>query len=70
MTDHDKNLQLSLLFLRLTFFLVMFMWTVDKVINPGHAARVYEKFYYIAGLDFVGMYAIGAIEIKSYLHIK
>lgn len=63
MTDHDKKLQLSLLCLRLTVFLVMFMWTIDKFINPGHAAKVFEKFYYIAGVESVVMYAIGAIEI-------
>ena len=63
MTDHDKKLQLSLLFLRLTVFLVMFMWTIDKFINPGHAAKVYESFYYIAGLESVVMYSIGVIEI-------
>lgn len=61
--DEDKKLQWSLLFLRLSVFLVMFMWTIDKFINPGHAAKVYEKFYYIAGLGDVVMYAIGAIEI-------
>ena len=63
MTDHDKQLQLSLLFLRLTVFLVMFMWTIDKFINPEHAAKVYEKFYYIAGLDSAVLYAIGVVEI-------
>lgn len=61
--DEDKKLQWSLLFLRLSVFLVMFMWTIDKFINPGHAAKVYEKFYYIAGLGDAVMYAIGAIEI-------
>ena len=61
--DVDKRLQWSLLFLRLSVFLVMFMWTIDKFINPGHAAKVYEKFYYIAGLGDVVMYAIGAIEL-------
>ena len=63
MTDHDKRLQLSLLLLRLSVFLVMFMWTIDKFINPGHAAAVYEKFYYIPGLDSAVMYALGGIEI-------
>ena len=63
MTNQDKNLQWSLLFLRLTVFLVMFMWTIDKFINPEHAGEVYEKFYHIAGLESVAMYAIGAIEI-------
>ena len=63
MTDHDKRLQLSLLFLRLSVFLVMFMWTIDKFINPGHAASVYANFYYIPGLDSAVMYALGGIEI-------
>ena len=63
MTDQDKKLQVSLLFLRLSVFLVMFMWTIDKFINPGHAAKVYESFYHIAGLQSVVMYGIGVIEI-------
>jgi len=67
MEDHDTKLQLSLLFLRLTVFLVMFMWTIDKFINPAHAAKVYEKFYYIAGLESVVIYAIGVVEISILL---
>lgn len=63
MTNQDKKLQVSLLLLRLTVFLVMFMWTIDKFINPGHAAKVYESFYYIDGLESVVMYALGSIEI-------
>ena len=63
MTDTDKKLEITLLLLRLSVFLVMFMWTMDKFINPGHAAKVYEKFYYIAGLEAVVMYATGALEI-------
>lgn len=63
MIEQDNKLQFSLLFLRLSVFLVMFMWTIDKFINPGHAAKVYEKFYNIAGLEDVVMFAIGVIEI-------
>jgi putative oxidoreductase len=63
MTEHDKKLQLPLLFIRLTVFLVMAMWTIDKFINPGHASKVYESFYHIAGLEFAVMYVIGAIEL-------
>ena len=51
MIDQNKKLQLSLLLLRLTIFLVMFMWTIDKFVNPGHAAGIFENFYYIAGLS-------------------
>jgi len=63
MTEQDKKLQLPLLFIRLSVFLVMFMWTIDKFINPGHASKVYESFYYIAGLDVNVMYVIGVIEL-------
>ncbi len=63
MTEHDKKLQLPLLFIRLTVFLVMAMWTIDKFINPEHASKVYESFYHIAGLEFAVMYVIGAIEL-------
>ena len=63
MTEQDKKLQLPLLFIRLSVFLVMFMWTIDKFINPGHASKVYESFYYIASLDVNVMYVIGAIEL-------
>ncbi len=63
MSGKDKNLQLSLLLLRLSVFIVMFMWTIDKFINPEHAARVYESFYYLPGLDVYVIYAIGALEM-------
>jgi uncharacterized membrane protein YkgB len=61
--DHEQRLQWSLLILRLSIFLVMFMWTIDKFINPEHALKVYEKFYFIAGLESVVIVAIGAVEI-------
>jgi len=58
-----KKLELSMLFLRASVFLVVFMWTIDKFINPNHAAKVYEKFYYISGLENVIINAIGIIEL-------
>lgn len=63
MNDYTKKLELSLLLLRASVFLVMLMWTVDKFINPSHAAKVYESFYFIGGLGTGAMYVIGAIEI-------
>lgn len=41
------NLTVSLLLLRLTVFLVMLMWTLDKFIRPDHAARVFKNFYFL-----------------------
>ncbi len=63
MNDHSRRLELSLLFLRLTVFLVMFMWTLDKFVNPGHAAAVFESFYRIPGLEAAVLYGIGAAEM-------
>ncbi len=62
MIDSTK-LQVSLLLLRVSVFVVMFMWTIDKFINPEHAATVYAHFYHIAGLSSGVMFAIGAVEM-------
>ena len=58
-----SHLQLSLLLMRLSIFVVMLMWTLDKLINPGHSAKVFEKFYLIAGLESSIMVVIGIIEL-------
>lgn len=63
MNDHSRRLELSLLLLRLTVFLVMFMWTLDKFVNPGHAAAVFESFYRIPGLEAAVLYGIGVAEM-------
>jgi len=60
----DKGkLELSLFLLRLGVFIVMFAWTLDKFIDPAHAARVYENFYFIGGMGATVMQIVGAIEI-------
>ncbi len=44
------------------------MWTVDKFINPGHAAtKVFSHFYFLEGIEFNIMYVIGAIEMAILL---
>ncbi|MDE1462144.1 hypothetical protein [Spartinivicinus poritis] len=63
MALQENKLHISLLLIRLTVFLVMLMWTLDKFINPEHAAKVYEKFYFIAGLGHLTMYVIGCAEL-------
>jgi len=59
---HDSKLQFSLLFMRLTIFLVLLVWTLDKFINPEHAAAVYQKFYFL-GIGQSVVYILGAIEL-------
>lgn len=59
----ENRLPVSLLALRLTVFLVMLVWTLDKFIDVEHAASVYQHFYFIGGLGASVMYVIGAIEL-------
>lgn len=58
----DRKLPIALLSLRLSIFLVMAMWTIDKFVNPAHALAVYENFYFLGGLSSQVMWLIGALE--------
>lgn len=63
MTSSDTRLQYSLFLLRLGVFVVMLMWTLDKFINPGHAAAIFENFYGLAGLGNALIMALAAVEL-------
>ena len=63
MTHQNKTLPIALFGLRISVFLVMFMWTIDKFINPAHAAKIYENFYFIAGLEGSVMLTLGTVEL-------
>lgn len=52
-----------LFLLRVGVFIVMFMWTLDKFVNPGHAAQVYAFFFAIGGLGAPAFYVIGGLEL-------
>jgi len=59
----DERVARALLLLRMAVFLVMFVWTMDKFLNPGHAAQVYAYFYRVGGLGNGVFYAIAAAEL-------
>jgi hypothetical protein len=61
--ETQKILEISLLLLRIGVFIVMIAWTLDKFVNPEHAAAVYEGFYYIGGLGNTVMMIIGLLEL-------
>jgi hypothetical protein len=63
MINQKQKLELSLVLLRLSVFLVMLMWTLDKLVNPDHAAKVYEKFYFLSGLGHELMYTFAVVEL-------
>ena len=58
----NTRLAVSLLLLRLGVAIVMIMWTLDKFLDPDHAAAVWGKFYMIEGLQSTAIYAIGAAQ--------
>lgn len=61
--DADERVPRALLLLRLSVFLVMLMWTLDKLLNPAHSAQVYKYFYRVGGLGDGVFYAIGVAEL-------
>ena len=61
--NQNQTLQNALLLLRLGVFIVFFMWTIDKFLNPGHAAAVFAKFYLFSGLSETLAYVIGALQM-------
>ncbi|RME68709.1 MAG: hypothetical protein D6782_00795 [Alphaproteobacteria bacterium] len=62
MTEKNR-IEWSLLLLRLGVFIVMFVWTLDKFVAPGHAAKVFEHFYFLSGLGKEIVFAIAAVEM-------
>jgi len=63
-SNDDRNrVGVALLVLRVTVFLVMLIWTIDKFVRPEHAASVYEHFYSLRGLGPTIIYSIGVAEL-------
>jgi hypothetical protein len=59
----EKRLSWALCLLRLSVFLVMLMWTLDKFLRPEHAASVFGHFYAVTGLGASTFQALGAMEL-------
>lgn len=59
--NQQARLSWSLLLLRLGVFLVMLMWTLDKFVQPEHAAKVFEGFYGLGGFGTEIFYVLGAL---------
>ena len=61
--ESSNRIRLTLLLLRVSVFVVMFMWTIDKWLRPEHAASIYYRFYGIGGLGAVVMGLLGGAEM-------
>lgn len=58
-----KRLAISLFLLRAGVFIVMATWTIDKFVNPSHAAGIFEKFYAIPGVGPALIWGLAVLEI-------
>lgn len=48
--------------LRISVFLVLLMWVLDKAVNPAHAIKVFESFYGLSGVGTALVYGLGVIQ--------
>jgi putative oxidoreductase len=63
----ENRLPSALLLLRLSVFVVMFVWTVDKFVEPQHASKIMAEFYSIGGVGSALIYLLGVIELAIIL---
>jgi hypothetical protein len=63
----ENRLPLALLLLRASVFLVMFVWTIDKFVEPQHASKIMEQFYLIGGVSSTLVYLLAVIELAVIL---
>jgi putative oxidoreductase len=63
----ENRLPLALLLLRLSVFVVMFVWTVDKFVEPQHASKIMTEFYSIGGVGSALIYLLAAVEFAIIL---
>jgi hypothetical protein len=62
-----SRLSWALLSLRITIFIVMFVWTLDKFVNPAHSMKIFEIFYGISGVPETAVYVLGALQLALVL---
>ncbi len=67
LSGFDRHLQVSLLSLRIGVFVVMFVWALDKFVNPAHSAGIFETFYGIGGISHALVYLMGGLQIMLVL---
>jgi putative oxidoreductase len=61
--DDRNRVGVALLVLRVTVFLVMLMWTIDRFVRPEHAVSVYQHFYFLPEFGSAIIYTIGRAEL-------
>jgi putative oxidoreductase len=63
----ENRLPLVLLLLRLSVFVVMLAWTIDKFVEPQNAANILAQFYSIGGIGNAVIYVLAVLELAIVL---
>lgn len=63
MRNQKNQLRLALFLLRVSVFIVMAMWSLDKMIAPDHAAAVLGNFYGIGGMTGDVLLILGLVQL-------
>ena len=59
----QQKLLWPLFSLRLGVFVVMFVWTIDKFVNPTHSIKIFQYFYCIEGVAEPVVYLFGVLQM-------
>lgn len=62
-TPIAQRVSLVLLLTRLSLFIAMMIWVIDKFVQPQHTAAVFQAFYGIGGVSSAIAYLLGAIQL-------
>ncbi|MGB3297448.1 MAG: hypothetical protein WBA76_04200 [Phormidesmis sp.] len=62
-TPVAQRVSLVLLLTRLSIFIAMMIWVIDKFVQPEHTAAVFQAFYGIGGVSSAIAYCLGAIQL-------
>lgn len=60
---NQKKIAQALLSLRLGVFVVMFVWALDKFVNPEHSAKVFEHFYKLSDVSAQSFSILAALQL-------
>jgi uncharacterized membrane protein YkgB len=59
----SNQLKVCLFLMRVSVFVVFFVWGLDKYLNPEHTSKVFQHFYFSPAFGPKVSYAIGTIQL-------
>lgn len=63
MSTTTRNLEISLLALRVSVAAVMLVWAVDKLVRPEHSSSVFAAFYAMPGVGENIVVGLGVVQL-------